>query len=642
MGRATVYAACAASALLGLLFIFVRAPHPWGWEGFDHYHDLGLVLARGGTFPTTDVPWGYAYFLAPFYRAFGDRPWIPLVVQAGLNALLPLLVYRFARDAFGERIAVAAAVVTGLCSFNTVYASTQSSDAVCTVLFMSAVVAFAAARRHGEARLYALAGALSGLASQFRPNLILVPFVLAGLLVLECRSRRGAVRGLVILAGAGVMLAPWLVRNYRLAGELIPTSTHGGQQLWYGTLQSGPYLKSRAYNPRRVFEHGSFPYTSLDRVPLILTWPESRCAVDSPPAIEYWTDRDPVPQRVAATISPSGERRAELPPAAAPTAYYFRMAGSQDPPQVVFISTDHLTDIDRHGDLLDVFDVVRMMRHAAWNEPLANAARLDFDRDGRVTEADTARAAGILLAPGRVDDGTAAAGRVVADADRTTLRFDDGSSMTVPRDWSGRVTDLEVSGAQAERLLHGFTPFAALQAGPSAGACAAVDPIAVNDVFYRAEPHAMRRYTALAFDNIGRDPAAYLAGVAYRAARVFFIEGNDDAQTVQQFPGGRRVYQAAYAASVLLFGLFAGGVWIAWRRGIAIVLPLVLIAYIPATLAFVLTNMRYSVTVQPLMFVFVATTLVTGWDAIAARPSRGRRAETAGRRRGDGGTARPL
>jgi hypothetical protein len=36
------------------------------------------------------------------------------------------------------------------------------------------------------------------------------------------------------------------------------------------------------------------------------------------------------------------------------------------------------------------------------------------------------------------------------------------------------------------------------------------------------------------------------------------------------------------------------------------VLFLVPIVYVPLTICFVLTNMRYSVTVQPLMFVFVA------------------------------------
>ena len=39
-----VRAACLLSLAIGLLFVFVRAPHPWGWNGFDHYHELALAL----------------------------------------------------------------------------------------------------------------------------------------------------------------------------------------------------------------------------------------------------------------------------------------------------------------------------------------------------------------------------------------------------------------------------------------------------------------------------------------------------------------------------------------------------------------------------------------------------------------------
>ena len=123
-----VYAACAASFGIGLFFIFVWSPQPWGREGFDHYHEFALDIARGRPFPTMEVPWGYAYFLAAFYRLFGDHPWIPLVVQAALNAAMPALVYRFAITWLDRGTAGLAAVLTGLLSFNTVYASTQSAD----------------------------------------------------------------------------------------------------------------------------------------------------------------------------------------------------------------------------------------------------------------------------------------------------------------------------------------------------------------------------------------------------------------------------------------------------------------------------------------------------------------------------------
>ena len=39
-----VRAGCLLSFAIGLLFVFVRAPHPWGWLGFDHYQDLALAL----------------------------------------------------------------------------------------------------------------------------------------------------------------------------------------------------------------------------------------------------------------------------------------------------------------------------------------------------------------------------------------------------------------------------------------------------------------------------------------------------------------------------------------------------------------------------------------------------------------------
>src|SRR5436853_7322919 len=88
-----VLVSAALSLVIGLAFIFVRAPHPWGWVGIDHYHEFAVALARGEPFPTTDVPWGYAYFLAAFYRVVGDRPWVPLVAQAWINVAAPLLLY---------------------------------------------------------------------------------------------------------------------------------------------------------------------------------------------------------------------------------------------------------------------------------------------------------------------------------------------------------------------------------------------------------------------------------------------------------------------------------------------------------------------------------------------------------------------
>ena len=119
----------------------------------------------------------------------------------------------------------------------------------------------------------------------------------------------------------------------------------------------------------------------------------------------------------------------------------------------------------------------------------------------------------------------------------------------------------------------------------------------------------MRRYTALAWDNIRHDPSGFILASAYRTIRLFVIQGSSDRLTTQQFSGSRLPYAAAEVVSVAFLALFGIGVVVAWRQRSNMVLPLLLVAYIPATLAPVLTNMRYTVTVQPLMFIFVAVAL---------------------------------
>ena len=568
--RLIVTAASLTTIAIGLAFIFVRAPHPWGWEGFDHYHELALRLARGEPFPTTDVPWGYAYFLAAFYRLAGDRPWVPLTAQAVLNGLTPVLLYALVRRDLGERVAVLSAALAALLSFNTVYASTQSSDAICTVCFLASLVLLARGLPTGRMALFAASGFLAGLSAQFRPNLLLFPAVAAvAAWALEHRSSR-LLRALTLyLVVAVAANVPWIVRNFRLTGEFIPSSTHGGQQLWYGTLQTGPYLTSRAYNPGSVFEAASFDYSSLLGRSLIVTAEASACAKQPLAArLTYWTDRDGEKRVVDGSIE-RGKYSFEIPGQPAPTAvyYYFtaRAQASADgvdtpaaattAPFVFFVDDRHLADLDRHGDLIDAFDFVRIVRWLVWNEPLLFADRLDLNGDGRVTEADLD-----LLGRALSNAGTAfgtSGSTVVVRVDRAAagadVHFVDGSTLFVPRDWSGRITDLIPRGNLAQQMCVAHSRRAALfdavAANYASDRCREMQSVRVNDVFYRREPHMMRRYTALAFDNIRRDPAAFIRACAYR------VSGCSSSK--ERLIRGRRSSSPAAAACTS---------WRPWRR----------------------------------------------------------------------------
>lgn len=637
------YAAAAISIAIGLAFVFVRAPHPWGWNGFDHYYELGLALARGEGFPTTDVPWGYAYFLAFFYRLAGDRPWVPLLAQVLLNGLVPVVLYRLVAPALGPRVAAVAALLAGAFSFNTVYASTQSSDAVCTVIFLASLLYFAHGLSSNHPAAFAASGLLAGIAPQFRPNLILFPVVLAAATLLTVRgSARRRIPGLAIyLTVAAALMLPWTIRNARLTGAFIPTSTHGGVQLWYGTLQTGEYLTSRAYNPRSVLEAPAFDYSSLSNQPLVVSAVRVPCG--SPradlPTLTYWTDRDadrrsvapePVPQDRGKpmTFLVPGQRMGTV------VYYYFATPaehggtqftpsrGPQDP-FVFFVDDRHLEDLDRHDDLHDAFDVVRVVRWLAFHDG-PPGARVDLNADGRVDEADLRRLVARLM--NEEDDYTNPEVDVVTRldvaGDAATLRLTDGSAFVVPRAWSGRITDVTATGSLAPKLCYARRRQAAPASMDPRDPCGDVEHVRVNDVFYRAEPHMMRRYTALAFDNITRGPVAFAAACLYRVGRLFVVAGTDDVHTAHQFEASGRVYRTATLASLSFAILGAAGILIALRRRERPWLLLLPIVYVPATICFVLTNMRYTVTVQPLLFAFVAVALTAAADALRRRPAR--------------------
>jgi hypothetical protein len=139
----------------------------------------------------------------------------------------------------------------------------------------------------------------------------------------------------------------------------------------------------------------------------------------------------------------------------------------------------------------------------------------------------------------------------------------------------------------------------------------------------------MHRYTALAMDNIRRDPVGFAGAYVYRLYRLFVIEGGIDVYTVSRFKGDAVVYALAHAASLTYFLLFLTGAGIAARRRR---LPWLLIAppvYVAVTIAPVLTNMRYSLTTQPFLLAFTALALLTASDALA-RLRAGRRAPADG------------
>ncbi len=106
---------------------------------------------------------------------------------------------------------------------------------------------------------------------------------------------------------------------------------------------------------------------------------------------------------------------------------------------------------------------------------------------------------------------------------------------------------------------------------------------------------------------------AFARASLYRIGRLFVLRGASDTRTAHQFAGSGLIYGAGLTLSIAYLLVFLAGVAVAVARRSRIRVLLLPIAYVPITICFVLTNMRYTITVQPLMFAFVALALVAAF-----------------------------
>ena len=645
---AALVAAWAASIGLGLTFVFVKAPHPWGWEGFDNYRQLALSLASDRTYRTLEVPWGYPAFLAVFYGLFGDRQWIPLVVQVGLNSLIPLMVYAAMHRRVGEREATVAALLVGVGSFTTIYASTQTSDSLAAVLFVAATLLVLRAHESRALWAFAAAGVAAGAVGQVRPNLLLLPVWFAA--VSWALSRRARV--VVYLLAACAVAMPWTIRNARLTGRFIPASAHGGIQLWYGSLQVAPYFPNWFDNPRIVFGERSFDSSRPDGRNLVISVVEptgGNCVgiVPRTVAATFWTDRNAVPTTLGAQTWTPGGVQFEIPPQPADTAVYYYFDATWASPQgdvaeqtpvpgaldplIHFVTTNDFGDEDRHGDFIDVFDVVHLVREYAWREPPADTAALDFDRDGTVTLRDLDTAVGIISSDKTKPIAVPVPGlvrTVTSDGRAATLVFSDGSTIRIPREFSGAVLDIDVHGGIAGGIVH--TRRSTRSASLSIAAVPALRTFhecfrvvgGIDTVFYRSQPSAQDRFIRLARDNVSRATGAYALASMRRLIGIFVTTGSDNPSAAHQFMASRLLYEAGRVVSLTVFALFVVGMALAVRRGADVALLVAAVFYVPVTICPFLANARYAVSAQPIVLGFVAVTLVAGYDKIVGWRTR--------------------
>jgi len=199
----------------------------------------------------------YAWFLIPIDWTLGSKWWAIGGVQIGVAVSTAWLVYEIGARVLGPRAGLAAAAISTLNPYlfwHDVHVNREIVDqlvAAALVLLTLAVV-----ERPTWPRA-ALLGVVSGVSMLGNSRLVFLPILCALYVAWRLpRARATAVVAGLVLAGAAVAVAPWLVRNKASVG--CWTITTDGRAMWkannpgtYHLLSSGQWIDNVGPNPPR-------------------------------------------------------------------------------------------------------------------------------------------------------------------------------------------------------------------------------------------------------------------------------------------------------------------------------------------------------------------------------------------------------
>lgn len=195
--------------------------------------DIGQYTLDGST-PTAYRPPAY-----PLMLAAGMKLGLPVVALRAINtAILPAcmgLLYLLLRRQYPAQAGIAVVLIMAYPVL--VYtAATFYPQIPATALLLSALVVLFPGAPPASHRCL-IAGMLLGLSLLMVPTFGLALAFTALFVAVHPFQRKTAIRAGLILCGAGIIIAPWIVRNAVVFQRLIPLSTNSGINLLLGNSE---------------------------------------------------------------------------------------------------------------------------------------------------------------------------------------------------------------------------------------------------------------------------------------------------------------------------------------------------------------------------------------------------------------------
>jgi 4-amino-4-deoxy-L-arabinose transferase-like glycosyltransferase len=244
-----VFLLTAAFLFKGLPVLESRAAGRYSIGFADGYDILAKNLADGNGYrwradmaETMIREPGYLFFLAAAFKVAGYSIDVARLLNILLTVGIAIMLMTLARGITGDPGAAVAAALLFLVHPGTLIAEARGGVEILFIFvgFVFMLALHSAAEKGGAWR-WLFAGLAFGLVVQVRSTPIAFPAFLLVYVLFRAeglRERLSAVfKVAVLVAGMGLVMVPWVLRNYRLVHEFVPVATLGGVG-----LQEGLYM----------------------------------------------------------------------------------------------------------------------------------------------------------------------------------------------------------------------------------------------------------------------------------------------------------------------------------------------------------------------------------------------------------------
>ena len=202
--------------------------------------------------PFIDRPLGYV-FLVLLPRILTSSPVGVQVLHSILSALSVLILFFVGKEIFEEKTAWWGALLYAIWPLSARFEIAILPDGVMSFFILATLWLVLRGIKDGPL-WYGLAGLVCGVGMTMRPDIMLLPPVLAMGLFFWAKARTGA---LALLAGVVLVVGLHTARNYEATSKIVPLGLGNGVSMWEGISQFGDTLGT-VYGDDRMAEREGY------------------------------------------------------------------------------------------------------------------------------------------------------------------------------------------------------------------------------------------------------------------------------------------------------------------------------------------------------------------------------------------------